>query len=169
LRLFHGSPSLQGFSTEANAAIRTDADGRWLIAHEYEDEAFTILADLENKSEDDPFIIAQHKEIVYTVQYERDNAVAWSKLLTGKTGSKGGTKTVRRLLLGMGSQAIQQLSGKCCKIQSSILADCVRYQRYQLLSSDRSDRIRWSEQQYGPSLSRLQQRFIPIVLYDRHP
>jgi MFS family permease len=84
---------------------------RWLIAHEYEDEAFSILADLEDKSEDDPFILAQHKEIVYTVQYEKANAVSWSQLLKGKTGEKGGTCTVRRLLLGMGTQAMQQLSG----------------------------------------------------------
>ncbi|KIW47827.1 uncharacterized protein PV06_00487 [Exophiala oligosperma] len=84
---------------------------RWLIAHDYEDEAFKILADLENKKEDDPFILAQHKEIVYTVQYERENAVPWSKLLIGKTGDKGGTKTIRRLLLGAGTQAMQQLSG----------------------------------------------------------
>ena len=84
---------------------------RWLIAHEYEDEAFTILANLENKSEDDPFIITQHKEIVYTIQAERENAVGWGQLLTGKTGDKGGTKTLRRVLLGMGTQAIQQLSG----------------------------------------------------------
>jgi len=84
---------------------------RWLIAHDYEDEAFKILADLENKTEDDPFILAQHKEIVYTVQYERENAVPWSKLLRGKTGDKGGTKTIRRLLLGAGTQAMQQLAG----------------------------------------------------------
>lgn len=84
---------------------------RWLIAHEYEDEAYTILADLENKSEDDPFIITMHKEIVYTCQYERANAVPWSMLLRGKTGDKGGTKTIRRLLLGMGTQFIQQMSG----------------------------------------------------------
>jgi hypothetical protein len=84
---------------------------RWLIAHEYEDEAFKILADLEGKSENDPFIITQHKEIVYTVQYERANAVPWSQLLRGKTGEKGGTKTIRRLLLGMGTQFIQQMSG----------------------------------------------------------
>ncbi|KAK6379612.1 hypothetical protein LTS17_005684 [Exophiala oligosperma] len=83
----------------------------WLIAHDYEDEAFKILADLENKKEDDPFILAQHKEIVYTVQYERENAVPWSNLLIGKTGDKGGTKTIRRLLLGAGTQAMQQLSG----------------------------------------------------------
>jgi MFS family permease len=84
---------------------------RWLIAHEYEDEAFSILAALENKSEDDPFILTQHKEIVYTVQYERANAVPWSQLLRGKTGEKGGTKTIRRLLLGMSTQFIQQMSG----------------------------------------------------------
>lgn len=84
---------------------------RWLIAHEYEDEAFKILADLENKSEDDPFILTQHKEIVYTVQYERENAVPWKDLLRGRTGDKGGTKTIRRLILGAGTQAMQQLSG----------------------------------------------------------
>ncbi len=82
-----------------------------MIAHEYEDEAFQILADLENKSEDDPFILTQHKEIVYTVQYERANAVRWIDLLRGKTGEKGGTKTIRRILLGAGTQAMQQLSG----------------------------------------------------------
>lgn len=84
---------------------------RWLIAHEFEDEAFGILAALEDKEEDDPFILSQHKEIVYTVQYEQENSVPWSMLLRGKTGNKGGTKTIRRLLLGMGTQAMQQLSG----------------------------------------------------------
>ena len=84
---------------------------RWLIAHDYEDEAFSILADLENMSEDDPFILTQHKEIVQAVAFERANTVSWGKLLTGKTGDKGGTKTLRRLLLGMGTQMMQQLSG----------------------------------------------------------
>lgn len=57
--------------------------------------------------------ITQHKEIVYTVQYEQANAVPWSQLLTGRTpAGKGGTKTVRRLLLGCGTQFIQQMSGK---------------------------------------------------------
>ena len=84
---------------------------RWLIAHEYEDEAFSILADLEDKSEDDPFILTQHKEIVHAVAFEKANTVSWGKLLTGRTGDKGGTKTLRRLLLGMGTQMMQQLSG----------------------------------------------------------
>ena len=93
------------------ALISTEWFGRWLIAHEYEDEAFQILADLENKSTDDPFVITQHKEIVYTVQYEQAHAVKWRDLLRGRTGDKGGTKTIRRLLLGAGTQAMQQLSG----------------------------------------------------------
>ena len=84
---------------------------RWLIAHEYEDEAFQIIADLENKSIDDPFILTQHKEIVFAVQYERKNAVGWWDLLRGRTGAQGGTCTVRRMLLGAGTQAMQQLSG----------------------------------------------------------
>lgn len=82
---------------------------RWLIAHEFEDEAFAILADVEGKSQDDPYILTQHKEIVYTVQYEAQHKPKWSELLTGKT--EGGTKTVRRLLLGCGTQFMQQFSG----------------------------------------------------------
>lgn len=69
------------------------------------------MAVLENKDSNDPFILAQHKEIVFTVQYERENAVPWSKLLTGRTGDKGGTKTMRRILLGAGTQFMQQFAG----------------------------------------------------------
>lgn len=85
---------------------------RWLIAHEYEDEAFSILADLENKDSNDPYILQQHKEIVFTVQYERENAPKWGDLLRGKTGNKGGTCTMRRLILGAGTQFMQQFAGK---------------------------------------------------------
>jgi Sugar (and other) transporter len=95
----------------ARLSTPTKSHCRWLIAHEFEDEAFQILADLENKSTDDPFVITQHKEIVYSVQYEQAHAVRWSDLLRGRTGDKAGTKTIRRLLLGAGVQAMQQLSG----------------------------------------------------------
>ncbi|KAK5070136.1 hypothetical protein LTR64_001973 [Lithohypha guttulata] len=84
---------------------------RWLIAHEYEDEAFSILADLESKDSNDPYVLQQHKEIVFTVQYERENAPRWLDLLRGKTGDKGGTCTIRRLVLGAGTQFMQQFSG----------------------------------------------------------
>lgn len=75
---------------------------RWLIAHGRADEAVVILADLENKTADDPVIIAARNEIVYSVRYERENAIRWRDLVRGH--ADGGTKTVRRLLLGIGSQ-----------------------------------------------------------------
>ncbi|KAI4599134.1 hypothetical protein KJ359_002092 [Pestalotiopsis sp. 9143b] len=82
---------------------------RWLIAHGRADEAVVILADLENKTADDPVIIAARNEIVYSVRYERENAIRWRDLVRGH--ADGGTKTVRRLLLGIGSQAMQQFGG----------------------------------------------------------
>lgn len=84
---------------------------RWLIAHGRIDEADQILADLEDKSVDDPYIIAQSKDIQWAVNYEKENAVSWHDLLRGRTGDQGGTCTIRRLVLGMGTQAMQQLSG----------------------------------------------------------
>jgi len=81
---------------------------RWLIAHDRLDEATRILADLENKEVDDPQIVANRQEILYSVEYERKNAIRWRDLMVGRT--KAGTKAVRRLLLGAGSQAMQQVS-----------------------------------------------------------
>ncbi|GAB7341192.1 hypothetical protein MBLNU457_7482t1 [Dothideomycetes sp. NU457] len=82
---------------------------RWLIAHGQEEKAFQILADLQNRSIDDAHVIAQHQEIVYSVQYEREHATGWLDLLRGRT--EKGTKSVRRLLLGAGTQAMQQFGG----------------------------------------------------------
>lgn len=73
------------------------------------DEAEKILADLEAKDVDDPFIIAQSKDIQWAVQYEKDHAIRWRDLLRGRTGDQVGTHTIRRLILGMGTQAMQQL------------------------------------------------------------
>ncbi|KAI8633194.1 general substrate transporter [Xylariaceae sp. FL1651] len=84
---------------------------RWLIAKGRLEEADVILADLEGVDVADPFVITQSKEIQWAVNYERENTVPWSMLLRGKTGPNGGTCTVRRLLLGMGTQAMQQFSG----------------------------------------------------------
>ena len=83
---------------------------RWLIAHGQEDEAFPIIADLENRDVDDSFVITQHKEICYAVQYEREHSISWADLLRGRTGEQG-TCTIRRLFLGAGTQAMQQLAG----------------------------------------------------------
>ncbi len=84
---------------------------RWLIAKGRADEANVILADLEDKEVDDPYIIAQAEDIQWAVDFERQNTVPWSALLRGKAGQNAGTCTIRRLLLGMGSQAMQQFSG----------------------------------------------------------
>ncbi|KAF3009495.1 hypothetical protein E8E13_003424 [Curvularia kusanoi] len=84
---------------------------RWLMAKGRVDEAERILADLEATDVDDPFIIAQSKDIQWAVQYEKDHAVRWRDLLRGRTGDQAGTHTIRRVVLGMGTQAMQQLSG----------------------------------------------------------
>jgi hypothetical protein len=76
------------------------------------DEAERILADLEATDVDDPYIITQSKDIQWAVQYEKDHAVRWRDLLRGRTGDQAGTHTIRRVILGMGTQAMQQL----CKL-----------------------------------------------------
>jgi hypothetical protein len=73
------------------------------------EEADKILADLESTDVNDPLIITQSKDIQWAVQYERDNAVRWVDLLRGRTGNAAGTHTLRRIFLGMGTQAMQQL------------------------------------------------------------
>lgn len=58
---------------------------------------------------DDPHVVADRHEIMFSVEYERKNATRWRDIVRGRTGA--GTKTVRRLLLGSGTQAMQQLGG----------------------------------------------------------
>ena len=82
---------------------------RWLIAHDQIDEAEQIIADLEATSVDDAYVVTESKEIQWAVQYERENGVGWMDLLRGRSGK--GTSTIRRLLLGAGAQAMQQLAG----------------------------------------------------------
>ncbi|RAQ49668.1 sugar transporter [Aspergillus flavus] len=84
---------------------------RWLIAHQYPDEARVILADIEGLDINDPYVVTQHTTITAAVQYERENSIPWSQLLRGQTGHQRGTGAIRRLLLGAGSQAMQQLAG----------------------------------------------------------
>lgn len=82
---------------------------RWLIAHGNIEEAEHIIADLEATPTDDAYVVTQSKEIQWAVQYEREHGVSWLDLLRGRSGK--GTATVRRLLLGAGAQAMQQLAG----------------------------------------------------------
>lgn len=100
---------------------------RWLISHGRGDEARRILADLEALDVSHPFVVTAYTEIVEAVDYERRYSVSWTRLLRGKTSTgndelaatdndqdtdaRAGTCTLRRLVLGAGSQAIQQLAG----------------------------------------------------------
>lgn len=79
------------------------------MAQAREDEAIEVLACVEATSIDDPVIITQRDEIKFSITYEKENAVRWRDLLLrSKTDN---TKTLRRLLLGAGTQAMQQLQG----------------------------------------------------------
>jgi sugar porter (SP) family MFS transporter len=81
---------------------------RWLVQHNRQDEAHLVLSCLENKDMEDPYVLAQMKEIQFSVQYERDHAIRWRDLLNKKND---GTKPLRRLILGAGTQFIQQFEG----------------------------------------------------------
>lgn len=82
---------------------------RWLVAHDRHTEAVQVLAALEAKPIDDVFVATQLREIDDSVKYERENMIRWRDLLVGKTS--GNTKTIRRLLLGAGTQFMQQFEG----------------------------------------------------------
>ncbi|KIA75576.1 hypothetical protein HK57_00679 [Aspergillus ustus] len=84
---------------------------RWLVAHGHPDEAVAIIADLEDKSPEDPYVITQYTEIAAAVEYERENAVSWGNLLRGNMGENKGTCAIRRMILGAGAQFMQQASG----------------------------------------------------------
>ncbi|KAJ5886989.1 uncharacterized protein N7473_009663 [Penicillium subrubescens] len=81
---------------------------RWLLAHGKEDKAVEVISCLEGKSIDDPFVIAQRNEIDFTIRYEHENSVRWRDLLKKRDHH---TKTLRRLLLGAGTQFMQQFGG----------------------------------------------------------
>ncbi|KGO46254.1 Major facilitator superfamily domain, general substrate transporter [Penicillium expansum] len=80
---------------------------RWLMTQAREDEAMEVLACIEATSINDPVIITQRDEIKFSITYEQDNSVRWRDLL--RRGKADNTKTLRRLLLGAGTQAMQQL------------------------------------------------------------
>lgn len=76
--------------------------------HGKEEEAVEVISCLEAKDIDHPFVIAQRNEIEYTIRYEQENSVRWRDLLKK---NENDTKTLRRLLLGAGSQFMQQFGG----------------------------------------------------------
>ncbi|KAJ5511477.1 hypothetical protein N7453_003580 [Penicillium expansum] len=82
---------------------------RWLLAHGREEEEIEVLSCLEAKPTDDPVVVTLRNEIAFSIQYERQNAMRWRDLL--KKDKKNDTKTLRRVLLGVGSQFMQQFGG----------------------------------------------------------
>jgi hypothetical protein len=74
-----------------------------------EGEAMEVLACVEAIPIEDPLIITQRDEIEFSITYESDNSVRWRDLL--RRSKSDNTKTLRRLLLGAGTQAMQQFQG----------------------------------------------------------
>ncbi|KAL4804491.1 general substrate transporter [Aspergillus unguis] len=84
---------------------------RWLVTKGRHEEALKILSDIEDKPSTDAFVLSQLQAIKYTADYERNNGMSWGELLRGRGSNKSGTKTIRRLILGMGTQSMQQFAG----------------------------------------------------------
>ena len=146
---------------------------RWLISRGRIDEAEKILADLESTDTDDPYIITQSKDIQWAVQFEKENAVRWRDLLRGRTGDQAGTHTIRRLLLGMGTQAMQQLCTnpqQHTPIRENKTDDLrSRHQRNIVLPPHRPNRLRRPLQQPRPPPRSLQLGLVPALLDNRDP
>ncbi|KAH8703133.1 general substrate transporter [Talaromyces proteolyticus] len=83
---------------------------RWLMAHGRETEAREVLSCLQAKPVEDPYVLTVYNEIEYSIQYEIANAVRWRDIIFGKKNAND-TKTLRRLLLGAGTQFMQQFEG----------------------------------------------------------
>jgi len=88
---------------------------RWLVAQNRIPEAEQILADIEGTDIEDPFVQTELQEIKFTTAYEREHEVRIRDLIRGKASAaeaaSGGSGTLRRLLLGMGAQFMQQFAG----------------------------------------------------------
>ncbi|KAI8302256.1 hypothetical protein K4K59_000594 [Colletotrichum sp. SAR11_240] len=81
---------------------------RWLMSHGRETEATEVLACLEAKPQDDVYVVSQKEEILFSINYEREHQIRWRDLLQPQPEA---TKPLRRLILGAGTQFIQQFEG----------------------------------------------------------
>nr|POF15457.1 sugar transporter stl1 [Quercus suber] len=84
---------------------------RWLVNKGHYEEAELILADIEGTEVEDPFVQTELSEIKFAADYEKTHQTRIRDLVRGKAGAEGGTHALRRIFLGMGAQAMQQLSG----------------------------------------------------------
>lgn len=82
---------------------------RWLLLKDRHEEALAVLARLEGKgvTVDDPRVLKIHKDIVATIQEEREADVPAKDVLLFRDS----TQCLRRLLLSCGTQLMQQFSG----------------------------------------------------------
>jgi hypothetical protein len=104
---------------------------RWLIAHDRHDEAALVISSLADKPITDPVVVTEMKEIRFSVQYEREHSIRWRDLLKPQAGA---TKTLRRLLLGAGTQLMQQFQGMRVPSSSHPTTDIfIRHQHHVLL------------------------------------
>ncbi|KAJ3510847.1 hypothetical protein NLJ89_g4445 [Agrocybe chaxingu] len=83
---------------------------RWLLAHGHHDEGVRVLVALEgaHATSKDEYIVNQRDSILEAVRAEQENAPTWQDIMKGRTG---GTGMIQRLLLGAGTQWMQQLVG----------------------------------------------------------
>lgn len=81
---------------------------RWLLSHDRQDEAVVILAALQAKPADDPEVKLESNIILDSIKAAGGfgEKTPFSVLFTG-----GKTQHFRRMMLGAGSQFMQQLSG----------------------------------------------------------
>ncbi|KAG6896896.1 hypothetical protein C0992_005368 [Termitomyces sp. T32_za158] len=82
---------------------------RWLLAHDHYEEGLQVLAALEGNgaTTKDDIIIDHAEEILAAARSQKAAAQSWSNILRGG-GSNG---MIQRLLLGAGTQWMQQLAG----------------------------------------------------------
>ncbi|KAL2289546.1 hypothetical protein FJTKL_01810 [Diaporthe vaccinii] len=64
-----------------------------------------MLSCPEAKPQDDAFVVLQREEIRFSIKYEREHQIRWRDLLRPQPEA---TKPLRRLILGAGTQFIQQ-------------------------------------------------------------
>jgi hypothetical protein len=109
-QLYHGFLNPQGWPLRIQSDDPLLIRFRWLLSHGHNEQALDVISRIEAKPADDPYIITQYNEIEYSINYERENAVSWTDLLLRRQKTND-TKTLRRILLGAGTQALQQFQG----------------------------------------------------------
>ncbi|CAG8476500.1 15646_t:CDS:10 [Rhizophagus irregularis] len=112
LRIFDGCPSyhyaMYFFHLKVIGTFFLPFSPRWLVDHDRDEEAITVLANLRSKGDRNATVVQEEfREIKETVIFEREIAAKsyWELLKVGPENIR------RRVLLGVFIQAFQQLTG----------------------------------------------------------